>query len=80
MSSVSRKQDPFGARDTFETGSGKAGIYRLSKLEQMGLCKVATLPYSIRILLEAVLRTCDGYEVTEQAVKQLAGWRTTDAA
>ena len=31
------KFDPFGARDTFDTGSGKAGIYRLSKLESLGL-------------------------------------------
>jgi len=74
MSSV-RTHDSFGARDTFETGQGKAGIYRLSKLEQLGLCKVASLPVSIRILLEAVLRTCDGYEVTENDVKSLAGWK-----
>jgi aconitate hydratase len=75
MSSAAKSQNAFGARDTFDTGSGKAGIYRLSKLEEMGLCKVATLPYSIRLLLEAVLRTCDGYEVTEEDVKALAGWR-----
>jgi aconitate hydratase len=74
MSSSARLQDPFGARDTFATSAGKLGIYRLSKLEQLGLCKVDTLPYSIRILLEAVLRNCDGYEVTEDDVKGLAGW------
>ena len=32
------------------------------------------LPYSIRVLLEAVLRNCDGYEVTEADVKNLACW------
>ena len=68
MTAAARSHDPFGARDTFDTGHGKAGIYRLSKLEQLGFCKVAQLPYSIRILLEAVLRTCDGYEVTEDDV------------
>ena len=66
--------DPFHARDTFETGSGRAGIYRLSKLEDAGLTKIARLPYSIRVLLEAVLRNCDGIEVTERDVVGLAGW------
>ena len=62
--------DPFTARDTFETGGGKAGIYRLSKLEELGLGKVGRLPYSIRVLLESVLRNCDGYEVTEDDVQK----------
>ncbi len=79
MSSASKTHDPFGARDTFDTGSGKAGIYRLSKLEDLGLCKVASLPYSIRLMLEAVLRTCDGYEVTEHDVRALAGWKAGEA-
>ena len=48
--------NPFGARDTFDTGSGKAAIYRLSKLEDAGLGKISSLPFSIRVLLEAVLR------------------------
>lgn len=71
--------DPFSARDTFEApGSygekGPVGIYRLSKLEEAGLCKVDALPFSIRILLESVLRNCDGYVVTEDDVKALAAW------
>lgn len=75
MSASARLRDPFGARDTFSTSAGKIGIYRLSKLEQLGLCQLATLPYSIRVLLEAVLRNCDGYEVTEADVRGLAGWK-----
>ena len=66
--------DPFHARDTFDTGNGSAGIYRLSHLEDAKLTTVSLLPYSIRILLEAVLRGCDGYAVREQDVKNLAGW------
>jgi aconitate hydratase len=66
--------DPFNARDTFDTGAGRAGIYRLTRLEDAGLMRLADLPYSIRVLLEAVLRTCDGYEVTEADVKNLAFW------
>ncbi len=68
------KTDPFSARDTFDTGSGQAGIYRLSKLEEAGLTKVAELPFSIRVLLESLLRNCDGYVVTEDDVKNLANW------
>ncbi|MCA9203602.1 MAG: aconitate hydratase, partial [Planctomycetales bacterium] len=74
MSQASTKFDPFGARDTFNTGSGKAGIYRIMKLEQQGLGDVSRLPFSIRVLLEAVLRNCDGYVVTEDDVKNLASW------
>ncbi len=69
-----KKNDPFGARDTFDSGRGPVGIYRLSKLEEAGLTTVADLPFSIRVLLESVLRSCDGYVVTEDDVKNLAGW------
>lgn len=67
--------DPFHARSTFRTGSGPVGIYRLSKLEDAGLTRIAPLPYSIRVLLESVLRNCDGYQVTENDVCRLAGWQ-----
>jgi aconitate hydratase len=67
--------DPFHARDTFESGTGRVGIYRLSKLEDAKLTKIAALPYSIRVLLECVLRTCDGYQVTEDDVRRLAAWQ-----
>src|SRR5438105_3553522 len=77
---TSDKRDVFHARDTFESGDGKLGIYRLSKLEDLGLCRLAELPFSIRVLLEAVLRHCDGYEVTEQNVRELAGWQPRAAA
>jgi len=66
--------DPFHARDTFDSGNGIAGIYRLSRLEDAKLTSIARLPYSIRILLESVLRSCDGYAVSERDVTNLAGW------
>ena len=74
MTSAQRKHDPFGARETFETGSGQAGIYRLARLEDAGLASISALPFSIRVLLESVLRNCDGHEVTEEDVKNLAGF------
>ncbi|QDS92818.1 Aconitate hydratase precursor [Roseimaritima multifibrata] len=72
--------DPFGARDTFETGSGPAAIYRLSRLQDAGLGEIDRLPFSIRILLEAVLRNCDGFAITEEDVKNLAGWNAASPA
>ena len=77
MSSGMPAHDVFGARDTFESGAGKVGIYRLAKLEQLGLCRIADLPVSIRVLLESALRHCDDYEVTQQHVKSLAAWTPT---
>jgi aconitate hydratase len=74
MPAAALKTDPLQARDTFDTGAGKAGIYRLSKLEDLGLACIADLPFSIRVLLESCLRNCDGYVVTENDVKNLANW------
>ena len=74
MTENERLRDPFNARDTFDGGSGQVGIYRLARLEDAGLTNVSALPYSIRVLLESVLRHCDGFAVTEQDVKNLAGW------
>ncbi|HEY8346435.1 MAG TPA: aconitate hydratase AcnA [Symbiobacteriaceae bacterium] len=68
------QKDPFLSRGTLETESGKAVIYRLSRLEELGLVKLSKLPYSIRVLLENLLRNADGYLVTEEDVKTLASW------
>ncbi|QDT03454.1 Aconitate hydratase precursor [Rubripirellula lacrimiformis] len=72
--------DPFGVRDSFDTGNGTATIYRLSKLEEAGLGEISKLPFSIRVLLEAVLRNCDGFSVTEDDVKNLAAWNAAAPA
>lgn len=66
--------DPFGVRSQFDTGSGQATLYSLKKLEEAGLGAISRLPFSIRVLLEAVLRNCDGFTVTEEDVRNLAAW------
>ncbi|HXB56869.1 MAG TPA: aconitate hydratase AcnA [Vicinamibacteria bacterium] len=69
------KTDVFGARATFETGQGPATLYRLDTLEKAGLAPgLPHLPFSIRVLLEAVLRNVDGELVTAEDVRNLAGW------
>ena len=72
--------DPFSARATFDTGSGPATLYRLRALDDAGITNTARLPYSIRMVLEALLRTCDNYEVTEADVRSLATWNAIKPA
>jgi aconitate hydratase len=67
--------DFFGARSVLKTAHGEYTMFRLEALEQAGLTDLTRLPYSIRILLEAVLRHCNQREVTRQDVINLAGWQ-----
>jgi aconitate hydratase len=69
-----KTKDLFGARARFDSGSGTAAYYRLHKLEEDGLGTVSRLPFSIKILLEALLRECGGYVVTQSDVADLAAW------
>ncbi len=65
----------FNARDTLKTTGGSYTFYRLDKLERDGLVKLDRLPYSIRVLLESLLRLCNESEITRQDVINLAGWQ-----
>ncbi|MFO0838276.1 MAG: aconitate hydratase AcnA [Phycisphaerae bacterium] len=68
-------RDSFGAWGKLETKAGAVEICRLAALEKAGLCKLAQLPYSIRVLLEAVARNVDGFSVTDDHVRALATWK-----
>jgi aconitate hydratase len=68
----------FDTRKTFSLASGKqATLYSLPALEKAGVGNISRLPVSIRIVLESVLRNCDGKKVTEQHVRELANWKPT---
>jgi aconitate hydratase len=70
----------FNSRQTFKLASGKqATLYSLPALEKAGVGKISSLPISIRIVLESVLRNCDGKKVTEQHVRELANWKPNAA-
>ena len=70
----------FNTLQKFQIGSNKIGqLYSLPALEAAGIGKISRLPISIRIVLEAVLRHCDGKKVTEAHIKQLANWHSTAA-
>src|SRR5258707_6998272 len=60
----------------FKLASGETGkFYSLPALEAAGVGRVSRLPVSIRIVLESVLRNCDGKKVTAEHVKELANWK-----
>ncbi len=67
---MSTPNDPFAARDTL--AGTDVHYYRLDKLAPYG--DIERLPFSIKILLEALLRNCDNYIVTPDDVKGLANW------
>lgn len=60
---------------TFTTGSGTTGQYfSLPALAEQGFSGIKRMPVSLRIVLESLLRNCDGLKVTEQDVANLAAW------
>ncbi|MCY3760619.1 MAG: aconitate hydratase AcnA [Gemmatimonadetes bacterium] len=67
-------ENQFGARATLTAAGGEWAYYRIGKLEEEGVAPVSRLPYSIRILLEAALRQCDGFEITGDDVERIARW------
>ena len=68
-------QDPFGARSSIDTAAGPVAIYALESVQNAGLADLDRLPFSIRVLLEAALRAYDGFSVTEEHIRSIAGWR-----
>jgi len=66
-------QDSFGAKGTLEVGDQRYEIYRLSAVAGDGL-DVESLPFSLKVLLENLLRTEDGADITADDIRALAGW------
>lgn len=58
-----------------ETVNGNVVMYDITKLEKNGLANIKRLPYSIRVLVENLLRKLDGKIVTEQDVLEVANWK-----
>ncbi len=68
--------DPFRTLKSFDLGNGRQGrFHSLPALEAAGIGRISRLPVSIRLVLESVLRNCDGKKVLEQNVRDLAGWQ-----
>jgi aconitate hydratase len=70
----------FNTLQTFDLGNGKKGkLYSLPALEAAGVGPISKLPVSIRLVLESVLRNCDGLKVQEANIKELANWKPAEA-
>ena len=67
--------DSFKSRSTLQVGSKEYEIYRIDALDKQGI-STKHLPFSLRILLENLLRTEDGRNVTAQEIRALADWNS----
>jgi aconitate hydratase len=70
--------DVFKSRSSFEVNGKKYNYYQLKALEDAGLGNVSRLPYSIKVLLESVLRQYDGRVILKEHVENLAKWGTDE--
>jgi len=69
----------FNTLQPFDLGGGRQGsFYSLPALEKAGVGPVSKLPVSIRLVLESVLRNCDGKKVSESNVRALANWKAVE--
>ena len=73
---MSMTHNLFDSLKEFDLGDGKKGaFYSLPSLEKAGVGPISKLPVSIRLVLESILRNCDGKRVSETHVRQLAQWK-----
>src|SRR3954462_2237525 len=73
MASPGDRPDSFGAKGTLDVNGKSYEIYRLDAVEGDGL-DVKSLPFSLKVLLENLLRTEDGEDITADDIRALAGW------
>src|SRR5216117_2728043 len=77
----SEMTDEFKTLKKFDAGNGREGfLYPLPALEEHGVGKISRLPVSIRIVLESVLRNCDGKKVQRKDIETLAKWNAKKPA
>ncbi|MER2048208.1 MAG: aconitase family protein, partial [Solibacillus sp.] len=67
------------SRSTFEVNGKTYNYFRLAAIEEAGIAKVSRLPYSIKVLLESVLRQYDNYVIKDEHVNELANFGNHNA-
>jgi aconitate hydratase len=73
---MNKAHNTFDTLQQFDTGNGRrAAFYSLPALEKAGIGPISRLPVTIRLVLESVLRNCDGKKVTENNIRELAQWQ-----
>src|ERR1700723_1312935 len=76
----SAKKNSFGTRTALRAGNDSYDIYRLNVLERAGIGNISRLPFSLKALLENLLRHEDGQFVFSEDIHALAGWDPSSAA
>lgn len=71
-------KDSFNTRSSFSVNGKTYNYYSLKKLEEAGVGNISKLPYSIKVLLESVLRQEDGFVIKKEHVENLAKWGTNE--
>ncbi|MDG1535762.1 MAG: aconitate hydratase AcnA [Candidatus Thalassarchaeaceae archaeon] len=72
------ERDGFDSLRTFtKSDDSQAHFHALFHLQESGICELDSLPFTIRLLLEAALRKCDGFLVTRDDVERIAAWSPT---
>ena len=69
--------NPFGSLATIQTQAGEVKYHRLNRLTEMGVGHLEKLPYSIKVMLESLLRNTDGFMVSEADVNRLASYKAS---
>ena len=73
-----KDSEGFDSLRAFSKSDGtEADFHSLSHLQELGLCDLDSLPFTIRLLLEAALRKCDGFLITCEDVERIASWSPT---
>ena len=77
---MSTPHNLFNTLQSFDLGNGSTGqFYSLPALEKAGVGPISKLPVSVRLVLESVLRNCDGLKVQEANVLELANWKANES-
>jgi aconitate hydratase len=77
---MSTPHNLFNTLQSFDLGNGRTGqFYSLPALEKAGVGPISKLPVSVRLVLESVLRNCDGLKVQEANVRELANWKANES-
>ena len=77
---MSTPHNLFNTLQSFDLGNGSTGqFYSLPALEKAGVGPISKLPISVRLVLESVLRNCDGLKVQEANVLELANWKANES-
>ena len=77
---MSTPHNLFNTLQSFDLGNGHTGqFYSLPALEKASVGPISKLPVSVRLVLESVLRNCDGLKVQEANVRELANWKANES-